>query len=163
MVKHSLRSILALSIPFLLFACAGEKLELKVKARMDSQPAAQARVVVDGREEGRTGTDGRFSTVLIRKPGAELEVVVTKEMPGFRIKPWKSTFLMKLPKAGAVDTYSFDVDLAATRYVTIIATDKGGPVADAVVNAAGKEVGKTDAKGEFVYEYKDLPTSGVFV
>ena len=161
MVKRSIRSILVLSISFLLFACAGEKLELKVKARMDSQPAAQAKVAVDGQEQGLTDTDGNFSKVLTKKPGAEVEVVVAKEMPGYRIKPWKGTFLMKLPKSGTVDTYSFDADLAATRYVTIVATDKGGPVVDAVVKAAGKETGKTDAKGEFVYEYKDLPKSGV--
>jgi tetratricopeptide (TPR) repeat protein len=161
MVKRSIRSILVLSISFLLFACAGEKLELKVKARMDSQPAAQAKVAVDGQEQGLTDTDGNFSKVLTKKPGAEVEVVVAKEMPGYRIKPWKGTFLMKLPKSGAVDTYSFDADLAATRYVTIVATDKGGPVMDAVVKTAGKEAGKTDAKGEFVYEYKDLPKSGV--
>jgi len=161
MVKRSIRSILVLSVSFLLFACAGEKLELKVKARMDGQPAAQARVAVDGQEQGLTDADGSFSTVLTRKPGAEVEVVVAKEMPGYRIKPWKGTFLMKLPKSGAVETYSFDADLPASRYVTIVATDKGGPVAEAVVRAAGKDAGKTDAKGEFVYEYKDLPKSGV--
>jgi len=161
MVKRLIRPILVLSVSFLLFACAGEKLELKVKARMDGQPAAQAKVVVDGKEQGLTGTDGSFSKVLTKKPGAEVEVEVAKEMPGYRIKPWKGTFLMKLPKAGAVDTYSFDADLAATRYVTIVATDKDGPVADAEVKAAGKDAGKTDAKGEFVYEYQDLPKGGV--
>ena len=161
MVKRSIRSILVLLASFLLFACAGEKLELKVKARMDGQPAAQARVIVDGKEQGLTGMDGNYSTVLTKKPGAEVELEVAKEMPGYRIKPWKGTFLMKLPKAGAVDTYSFDADLAATRYVTIVATDKGGPVADAEVKAAGQDAGKTDEKGEFVYEYKDLPPGGV--
>jgi hypothetical protein len=67
---------------------------------------------------------------------------------------------MKLPKSGTMDVYAFDADLAATRYVTVTATEKGVPVADAIVKAAGKEVGKTDAQGVFVYEYKALPKSG---
>jgi tetratricopeptide (TPR) repeat protein len=161
MVKHSIRSILVLAVSFMLFACAGEKLELKVKARMDGQPAAQARVVVDGKEQGLTDADGTFSQIIRKKPGAEVEVTVSKDMQGYRVKPWKGAFIMKLPKSGTVDIYSFDVDLAATRYVTIVVTDKGAPVPDAVVAASGKEAGKTDAKGEFVYEYKALPKGGV--
>ncbi len=161
MVKHAIRSILVLSASFLLFACAGEKLEIKVKARMDGQPAAQAKVVVDGEEQGLTDASGDFSKIIRKKPGAEVEVLVAKDMPGYRIKPWKGTFLMKLPKAGAMDTYPFDAELAASRFVTIAAAEKGAPVPDAVVKAAGKDVGKTDAKGEFVYEYTELPKGGV--
>jgi hypothetical protein len=82
-------------------------------------------------------------------------------MPGYRINPWKGTFVMKLPKSGTVDTYVFDADLATTRYVTITATEKGVPVANAIVKAAGKEMGKTDGQGVFVYDFKDLPKSGV--
>ena len=145
---------------FALFSCSGENLELKVKARLDGQPAAQAKVTVDNEEQGLTGTDGIFSKIIKRKPGVEVEVIVSKEMPGYRIQPWKGTFVMKLPKAGTTDVYAFDADLAATRYVTITATEKGAPVADAIVKVAGKEVGKTDAQGVFVYEYKTLPKSG---
>ncbi len=162
MMKHAVRSILILSASFLLFAC-GEKLELKVKARMDGQPAAQAKVAVDGKEEGVTDTNGAFSKVIRKKPGADVDVSVSKEMPGYRIAPWKGTFLMKLPKSGAIDTYSFDAELSASRYVTIVATDKGAPVADAAVRAGGKEMGKTDAKGEFIYEYKDAPAAEISV
>jgi tetratricopeptide (TPR) repeat protein len=45
--------------------------------------------------------------------------------------------------------------------VTIIATEKGTPVPDAMVKVGGTEAGKTDAKGEFVYEYKDLPQAQI--
>jgi pSer/pThr/pTyr-binding forkhead associated (FHA) protein len=160
MMKHAVRTVLVMFAAFLLFSCSGEKLELKVKARLDGQPVTQAKVTVDNEEQGLTGTDGIFSKIIKKKPGVEVEIIVSKEMPGYRINPWKGTFVMKLPKAGTVDVYAFDADLAATRYVTIAATDKGGPVADAVVRAAGKEVGKTDAQGAFVYEYKTLPKSG---
>jgi tetratricopeptide (TPR) repeat protein len=160
MVKQLVRVGFALSATLLLFACAGEKLELKVKARMDGQPAPQVKVAVDGKALGTTDANGAFSQVIKKKPGAEVEVSVSKDTPGYRITPWKNTFLMKLPKSGTVDTYTFDADLSATRYVTIVATDKGTPVAGASVKASGKDAGKTDDKGEVVYEYKDLPKGG---
>jgi tetratricopeptide (TPR) repeat protein len=150
-----------LFLAFLLFACSGEKLEFKVKARMDGQPVAQAKVTVDNEEQGFTGEDGIFSKTLRKKPGVDVEVIVSKEMPGYRIKPWKGTFVMKRPKSGKVETYALDANLVATRYVTITALEKGVPVADAIVKVAEKEMGKTDAQGVFVYEYKTLPKSGV--
>jgi len=160
MMKHAVRTSLVMFAVFALFSCSGENLELKVKARLDGQPAAQAKVTVDKEEQGLTGTDGMFSKIIKRKPGVEVEIIVSKEMPGYRITPWKGTFVMKLPKAGTTDVYAFDAELAATRYVTITATDKGAPVADAIIKVVGKEVGKTDAQGVFVYEYKTLPKSG---
>src|SRR3972149_3312311 len=39
-------------------------------------------------------------------------------------------------------------------------SQKSVPIQDAAVKAFGKEMGKTDAKGEFVYEYKELPKAG---
>ncbi len=161
MAKRVLTAVLIAAASFLFSACAGEKMTLEVKAKMDGQSAAQARVTVDGVEEGVTGADGSFAKPLTKKPGAEVEVVVSKEMPGYRIKPWKTTFLMKLPKKGAVDTYAYEAELAATRYITIVVKEKGAPVADAAVKAGGKEAGKTGANGEFVYEYKDLPKGGI--
>ncbi len=160
MKKSVLRSVLILSAMLLLAGC-GEKLELKVKATMDGKPAGTAKVLVDGEEQGFTGTDGAFVKVIRKKPGAEVEVTVSTDIPGYRITPWKGTFLMKLPKSGTVDTYAFDANLAASRYVTIVATDKGAPIAEAVVKAGGKETGKTNDKGEFIYEYRELPKGGV--
>ena len=160
MIKRAVWSALMVFASTLLFGCAGEKLELQVNARMDAKPAAQAKIVVDGKEEGLSDANGGFSKIIKKKPGAEVEVVVSKDMPGYRVKPWKGTFLMKLPKEGTIDKYSFDVDLAATRYITIAVTEKGAPISDATVAVAGKEAGKTDAKGECVYEYKETPKAG---
>jgi hypothetical protein len=160
MTKHAFRAFVILAASLLLFGC-GEKLELKVKATMDGRPANQAKVAVDGKEQGFTDANGDFSKILRKKPGAEVEVTVSSEIPGYRITPWKGSFLMKLPKSGKMDTYAFDAELPASHYVTLIATDKGTPVADAVVKEHGKEKGKTDEKGEFVYEYEDLPKAGV--
>lgn len=158
MFKRVMPIILLLFSSLMLFAC-GEKLELEVKARMDGQPAADAKVVVDGEELGATDSNGIFSKIIRKKPGADVEVVVAKEMPGYKIQPWKGAFLMKLPKKD-IDKYSFDAELIASKYVTIAVTEKGAPIPDAEVKAFGKEVGKTDAKGEFVYEYQSLPKGG---
>ncbi len=159
-MKSVLRTILILSAAFLFLGC-GEKLELKVSATMEGKPANGAKVSVDGKEEGSTDADGKFSKVIRKKPGAEVLVAVSSEIPGYRITPWNGTFLMKLPKADKMDTYAFDAQLNASRYVTIFATDQGAPVPDAVVKAGRKEIGKTNEKGEFVYEYKELPKRGV--
>ena len=161
MVKRVFIAVVIAAASFLFSGCAGEKMGLEVKAKIDGQPVAQARVAVDGVEEGLTGSDGSFSKVITKKPGAEVTVVVTKEMPGYRISPWKTAFVMKLPQKEGMDRYVFDAELAATRFVTIVATEKGAPIADAVVKAAGKEAGKTGANGEFVYDYQSLPKEGV--
>src|SRR5437879_9342549 len=82
-----------LSVPLaavLLSAC-GERLDLEVKARIDGQPAAQAKVVVDREELGVTDAQGVLAKQIRRKAGAEIDVTGSKEMPGYRIEPWKST------------------------------------------------------------------------
>jgi len=145
-----------------LFGC-GQKLDLDVKAKMDGQAVPQAHVTVDGKDIGATDDHGHFAMSLRKKAGAQVDLQVTKEAPGYRIEPWKTSFVVKLPKDGEVDKYSFDADLQATRYVRLTVTEKGKPVADAVVRASGKEVGKTDDMGRFQYEYKykELPPKGV--
>ncbi|MGH7165825.1 MAG: PEGA domain-containing protein [Nitrospiraceae bacterium] len=160
MIKPTVRFLLVVCASLTLIAC-GQKLDLEVKARIDGQAAPQAKVVVDGQEQGTTDGEGRFAKTITKKVGAEVEVRVSKEAPGYRIQPWKTTFVVKLPKGGEVDSYSFGADLQATRYLTLVATEKGAPVADAVVSVNGKGAGKTDAKGEFVYDYQGLPKKGV--
>jgi len=84
-------------------------------------------------------------------------VTVIKEAPGYRIDPWKATFLVKLPKGDQIDTYRVEADLKAMRYVTLRVSEKGTPLPEAKVTVGGKEEGVTDAKGEFVYLYQTQP------
>ena len=124
-----------LSVPLaavLLGAC-GERLDLEVKARIDGQPAAQATVVVDREQLGVTDAQGVFAKQLRKKAGAEIDVTVSKEMPGYRIEPWKSTVLVKLPKDGQAATYRLDADLKAMRYVTFRVSEKDAAVSGAKV------------------------------
>jgi len=70
MLNRSVRIVLTVVASALLFACAGEKAELKVKARIDGQPVAQATVTVDKEEQGLTSADGTFAKTITKKAGA---------------------------------------------------------------------------------------------
>jgi len=140
-----------------LLAACGQRIDIEVKARIDGKPVPQAVVVVDHEQLGVTDAQGLFAQQIRKKAGAEIEVSVRKEMPGYRIEPWKTTFLVKLDQQSA---YRFDADLSATRYVTLRVSDNGAPLAEAEVAAGGKKAGVTDAKGELVYEYRQQPPKG---
>src|SRR4030042_1636004 len=179
MMKRTVPTVLMMSLAFLLFACSGEKLEFKVKASMDGQPAAQAKVTVDNEEQGFTGADGIFSKTLRKKPGVDVEVLVSKEMPGYQIKPWKGTFVMKLPKSGAEFTVTKSgyatwrktgkvepgQKLEATlskRVIVTISTlmeeyGQSSGIPGIEVNISNKAVGKTDAKGLLIHTYDGEP------
>jgi hypothetical protein len=101
-----------------------------------------------------------LATQIRRKAGTELEVTVSKEASGYRIEPWKSSFLAKLPKDGQANKYRFEVDLKAMRYVTLRVNEKGAPLAGAKVTVGGKEAGVTDDKGELVYLYSRPSAKG---
>jgi hypothetical protein len=141
-----LRFLPILLVSALLGAC-GERLDIEVKARIDGQPAAQAKVTIDREELGVTDAQGVFVQRLRKKAGSEVEVTVSKEAPGYRIEPWKTTLLVKLPKGDQIDTYRVKADLNAERYVTLRVSEKGAPLPDAEVTAGGKKAGVTDAKG----------------
>src|SRR6266705_6801107 len=103
-------------LPVLLVALlggCGQRLDIEVKARIDGQPAAQAKVSVDREELGVTDAQGRFAQQLRKKAGSEIEVTVSKEAPGYRIDPWKTTLLVKLPKGDKIDTYHVEAALNA--------------------------------------------------
>jgi hypothetical protein len=152
----------------LILACNPAKqvdLEVQVKVTLDGKPASQARVMLDGNEVGSTDTDGRFNQRLKKQPGEEVRVSVLKNAEGYRITPWENTFVTKLPKAGAVETYAFDVELEATKYFTVVVIDDedGELLEDVTVKIAGKETGTTDAGGEYLHEYTRMPKKGLKV
>src|SRR5437879_2374877 len=153
-------------LPILLVALlggCGQRLDIEVKARIDGQPAAQAKVTQEREELGVTDAQGVFAQRLRRKAGSEVEVTVIKEAPGYRIDPWKASFLVKLPKGDQIDTYRVEADLKAVRYGTLGVSEKGTPLPEAKVAGGGKEEGVTDAKGEFVYVYRTQPAKGAEV
>ena len=116
-----------LSVPLaaLLLGACGQRIDIEVKARIDGQPVPQATVIVHREQLGVTDSQGVLARQLNKKPGAEIDVTVTKEMLGYRIEPWKTSFLVKLPKEGEASAYRFQADLKATRYVTLRVTERG--------------------------------------
>lgn len=161
MVKQTVQLVVILLSSIMLFACAN-KLEIEVQARLDNQPAADAKVLVDGIEEGVTDDSGYFSKVIKRKSGVEVLVSVIKEAPGYRIEPWEDSFVMQKPQKG-MDKYSFKVDFKAVKYFTLVVTEKGEPLEGATVRVGRKTAGRTDEKGEFVCDYTVLPKKGLRV
>jgi tetratricopeptide (TPR) repeat protein len=146
-----------------MFACeAGKKADLyvEVKVTLDGKPAPQAKVMVDGIEVGVTDSSGQFSQRMQQQPGAEVEVAVSKEAIGYRIEPWKDSFVTKLPKGGAIHTYSFKADLTATKYFTVAVTDDGQPLEGASLRINDKFSARTDANGEYVHNYKTAAKRG---
>src|SRR5260370_27872302 len=107
---------------------------------MEGQPAAGATVMVDGKELGVTDGTGVLARPITRSAGAEVEVLVSKELSGHRIKPWKTTFLIKLGKDGkVVDRDSFEADLALTPHFTLTVNEGGTPVTDATLQRDAKQ------------------------
>src|ERR671934_1211707 len=145
MITHGVRLGIVAATALLVAACSGQQVQLEIKARMDGQPAPGATVLVDGKPLGVTDGAGVLVKPITRNAGAEVEVLVSRELPGHRITPWKTTFLVKLGKDGKIiDRYSLEADLRATRYFTVAVSEGGAPVADATVKLSDKELGKTD-------------------
>jgi tetratricopeptide (TPR) repeat protein len=159
MVASQLRLVPVVLAALLASAC-GERVDIEIKARLDGQPAAQAKVLVDREELGVTDAQGVLAKEIRKKAGTELEVTVSKEAPGYRVEPWKTTFLVKLPKDGQASKYRFEADLKAMRYVTLRVNEKGAPLAGAKVTVGGKDAGLTDDKGELVHLYRQSPAKG---
>ncbi len=157
MMKRMIQTALLLSASMLLFACGGEKFELKVKANMNGQPAALAKVSVDGQELGLTDNNGDFSKNLERKAGTEVAITVAKEQPGHHTNPWKGSFVVKASR-NAAEVYSFTADLSSAPFVTIKATSKNEPLSDAVVKVGGrKRAGPTRRANSFTNTKKHPP------
>src|SRR5947207_15472379 len=162
MITHGVRLGIIAATALLVAACSGQQVSPEVNARRAGRPAPGASGRVDGKPLGVTDSAGVLVKPITRNAGAEVEVLVTRELAGHRITPWKTTVLVKLGKdSKVIDHYSIEADLVATRYFTLAVNEGGTPVTDAVVKLNDKELGKTDAKGELVHEYKTMPPKGV--
>ena len=166
MVKSAINVTIILFASILFFACNVEKqvdLEVNVNVTLDGHPASQAKIFLDGNQMGSTDTDGRFTQRLKKLPGEEVQLSVQKDAHGYRIEPWEKSFVTKLSKTGTIESYTFEADLQATKYFTLVALDgeNGELIEGATIRIAGKSVGKTDESGEYVYEYSRMPKKGL--
>ena len=166
MVKQITIIVLVVFSSILIFACeAGRQAEIDVEVNvtLDGKPVAQAKVLLDGIESGATDSNGYFSKRISRQPGAEVLLAVQKEARGYQIEPWKDSFVVKLPKEGAVERYPFMVAFKATKLITVSVTENGEPLEGASIRIQDKVNVKTDEDGEYVYNYQVLPKKGLKV
>src|SRR5258708_919061 len=148
MATTQLRFLSILLVTALLGAC-GQRLDVEVKARIDGQPAAQAKVVLD-REEGVTEAKGELVYLYQTQPAKGAEVDVAKT--GYSTYRATRQF-----EPGQV----IEVALNRQTVVAIKAlTDEYGRtsgVPGLSVSIDGKTVGKTDAQGSYTYDYRGEP------
>jgi tetratricopeptide (TPR) repeat protein len=164
MVKQINRLIFILLSVFLIFACeTGKKaeFELQVKVTLDGKFASDVKVLIDNDELGTTDNNGYFSKRIKKLPGSEIQVSVHKEALGYNIGPWRDSFVLKLPKAGVVDTYKFLAAMKSTKFFTIFVSEDGTPIEGAPIRIDGKSGAKTNENGEYVYNYQSLPEKGL--
>lgn len=159
MAKLLLKNLLILFSTLLLFACSAQKdveLEVSLSVKLDGKPLSNAQINIDGASAGTTDTEGKFIQRINRLPGQEVSLSVSKDAPGYDIKPWEQKFVTKLSNPGQVVRYPYEVRLVAKKYVTLsVATDEE-PVADAIVYLNKKPIGKTDADGRFIHNYNKV-------
>jgi len=164
MGKQITKIVLVVLSAILIFACeAGRQTEIDVEVNvtLDNKPVPQAKVLLDGIESGATDNNGYFSKRVSRQPGAEVRLAVQKEATGYQIEPWKGSFVVKLPKEGAVERYPFKVALKAMKFITVSVTENGEPLEGAFIRIQDKVNVKTDENGEYVHSYRVLPKKGM--
>ena len=165
MVKSTINVAMIIIAALLILACNAEKqvdIDVELNVTLDGKPASRARVILDGNEMGFTDTNGRFVQRLKKQPGEEVRVSVQTDVQGYRIFPWEDSFVTRLPKNRAVETYAFKVELQATKFFRLIVDDENGELLEgATIRIAGKTVGETDENGEYVHEYTRTPKKGL--
>lgn len=163
MVRSKATLILVVFLSVVLFSCAAQKdveVRLEVKATMDGAPAVQAKVLLDGVEEGITDENGMFIASLQKTPGARLKVsVIMESRDGYRIEPWEGDLEIRQPEKGTVDTYPVDAVLQSTKKITVRVTAGGTPLEGASVKIQGEAKDVTDSNGEIVHSYTGDPQS----
>ena len=162
-VKQTTRWSIVIAAVFLFFACEGSKtvdLEVELTVTLDGKPAPAANVIIDGAQVGTTDSSGHFLQKLSKLPGTEVHVAVESDAAGYRVDPWKDSFVTKLTQPGTIERYGFKPDLSATRFFTLVVTDAGDPVEDAAVRIEGKRVSESDRIGEYDYTYRRPPARG---
>ena len=162
-VNRATRWGIAIAAVFLLLACEGSKtvdLELELTVTLDGKPVPAANVLVDGTQAGTTDDSGRFLQKLTKLPGTEVQVAVEKEAGGYRVDPWKDSFVTKLTQPGTIERYEFKADLSATRYFTLVVTDEGEPIEGAAVRIQDRQVPESGQIGEYEYSYQKPPGKG---
>lgn len=155
MLTTVIRSLAASLLVLALFACGDQtpRMDLEINVTLNGKVVPQAKILMDGKLIGETGADGQFNASTKQKPGKQVKLEASVDLPGIEVQPWKSDFTVKLPNEGEILKYVFDVELKATPFVIFSVQEKGTPVAGAMVSVNNQEVGLTDEAGNLNYKY----------
>jgi tetratricopeptide (TPR) repeat protein len=157
--------LLAVAVALLAGCAKPVGFDLEVRVLFDGKPVSGAKVVVSATGDeaaaaGVTGADGRFVQTLSRLPEKEIKLTVIKEGGKERTRAWEKTFTIKPRKQEApAEKIAFTAELQ--RYIVVVATRDGQPVAGANVSVAGHDLGATPANGEVEYDFGKWPRSGL--
>ena len=166
MVKSTIKVTLVIIASMLILACNAMNqvdLEIEIDATLDGKPVAEAAVFLDGSQVGTTDANGQFRQRMKRQPGQEVQLSVQKTAEGYRIDPWKETFVTRLAKNKSVEKYPFAVELKATKFFTVVVIDdeSGELLEEATIKVSNKTAGTTNVSGEYVHEYSRMPKKGL--
>src|SRR5437773_1956388 len=149
MAATHLRFLSVLLAAVLLGAC-GERLDIEVKARLDGQPAAQAKVGVDREDLGVTGAQGEFVYLYRTQPAKGVEFNVAKA--GY--SPYRAN---RRVEPGEVMEVALNRQAVVAVKALTDAYGRASGVPGLSVSVDGKTVGKTDAQGGYTYTYRGEP------
>lgn len=155
MLTTAIRYLSAVLLILTLYGCGDQtpRMDLEINVTLNGKVVPQAKISMDGKVIGETGADGQFNASTKQKPGKQLKLEATVDLPGIEVQPWKSDFTVKLPNDGEILKYVFDVELKASPFVIFSVQEKGAPVAGANVSVNNQEVGLTDEAGNLMYKY----------
>ncbi len=156
MLTTAIRLLATLFLSLTLFACGDKtpRMDLEVNVTLNGRLVPGAKVMMDGKPLGETGTDGQFNFSSNQQPGKQVKLEVGAAVDGFEVQPWKSEFTVKLPDSGEILNYVFYVELKGAPFVVLAVQEKGVPMPGATVKINNQDLGKTDEKGGLVYKYQ---------
>jgi hypothetical protein len=114
-------------------------------------PIRDAAIEVNGKSVGNTDDNGTLVYEYRTLPQESMTIAVSKE----NYSRWEKTIPVK---AGQ----KIEIPLSR-QYITLVVTEKGNPLEDAAINIDGNNVGNTDEKGEYIYEYSTVSEKGLTI
>ncbi len=161
---NTMRRLLPILLALLAIVSCAEKpvnITLEISATLFDKPLAGAKVSVDGESVGVTDENGRLQAGLARLRGHKGRVKVVLDTPDMKAKPWEGEYSVAMDEKS--DAVSVALDAKLLGFVTVVVTSGGNPLPDASIRLNKKDLGKTDAVGEFEYAFDSWPDGGMTV
>lgn len=134
--------------------------DLSVDVTLDGFPLVDVEVLVDGIVTGKTDASGLFAKTLSKMPDYPVRIEVKNESGQVRTGNWETSFSVKPRKDGEPrEKLAFSVKMQ--RFVVVMVTHDGSPVAAAQVSVGGRAAGVTGADGSLHVPIDRWPSAGL--